>query len=195
MTRITKRRQQAINSRNHIYDTALRLMEIHGFDHLTIDMISKKAGVSVGSFYHYFHSKNDLLFELFKRGDDFFAEKVADAVSGQTVPDMILSYFDHFALFYLYNGVDIIKALYNTQSRLFSDENRLIVRMLRDIIAKGIENHEIDQSMTPNEATDFLLVAARGLVYKWCVEDGQFPLDQVMRKYIAQMLKSLTPRE
>lgn len=193
MSKITKRKQQAITSRNNIYSTALKLMERHGFDNITIEMISKEAGVSVGSFYHYFNSKNDLLFELFKRGDDFFAEKVANSVSGQTAQEMILSYFDHFSEFYILNGIDIIKALYNTQSRLFSDENRLIVTMLREIIAKGIENKELSESMSPREATDFLLVTARGLVYKWCVENGQFPLDKVMHRYIAQMLRSLTP--
>lgn len=31
-----------------------------GYDNITIEEISKKAGGSVGAFYHYFRSKNDI---------------------------------------------------------------------------------------------------------------------------------------
>jgi AcrR family transcriptional regulator len=54
--RITSRQAQAIKTRNKILKTTIDLMQKKGFDNITIETISKKAGVSVGSFYYYFKS-------------------------------------------------------------------------------------------------------------------------------------------
>ena len=55
----TKRQEQARETKNRIYNSAIELMEKEGFDNITIADIREKAGVSVGAFYHYFASKND----------------------------------------------------------------------------------------------------------------------------------------
>ncbi|WP_259596222.1 TetR/AcrR family transcriptional regulator [Clostridium botulinum] len=72
MERLTKRQIQAINTKNKIYNIATNLMQKEGYDNITIQNICEKAEVSVGSFYHYFESKNDILIELYKKADHFF---------------------------------------------------------------------------------------------------------------------------
>lgn len=193
MKKMTKRRQQAIDSKNLIYETAIKLMASEGFERLTIEKISKEAGVSVGAFYHYFSSKNDLLSELFLRGDEYFSEKVANDIQGLNTEAQILSYFDHFARFYIGNGVEIIKSLYKTQDKLFTKEDRVIVTLLRDIVARGFAKNELNQTMSVDETVDFLFTAARGLVFKWCVEDGQFPLEDRMHRYFLWLLRAFRP--
>ena len=47
-----------------IVETALFLFSYNGYDNVTIDMITEKAEVSHGLFYHYFSSKIDVLEEL-----------------------------------------------------------------------------------------------------------------------------------
>ena len=63
----TTRKEQAEETRNRIYTSAIELMEENGFGNFTIEDISRRAGVSVGAFYHYFDSKNDILAEIFYR--------------------------------------------------------------------------------------------------------------------------------
>jgi len=193
MTKVTKRRQQAIDSKNSIYSTAIRLMESEGFERMTIEKISKEAGVSVGAFYHYFSSKNDILVELFKEADVFFVEKVANEIEGENAEDQILSYFHHFANFYQNYGIDIIKALYTTQNKLFAQKDRIIVRLLQEIVNRGVKNGEIAAKITNEEITDLMFCTARGVAYKWSVDNGQFSLEEVMLKYIAQLLRAFRP--
>ncbi len=193
MSRLTKRQQQAIDTRNLIYETAIKCMEQEGFERLTISKVAKKAGVSVGTFYHYFSSKNDLLGELFTRGDEFFVRRVVNSIQGLRATEQLVSYFDHYAEFYMLNGVDIIKSLYRTQDKLFVKNDRVIVRLVHDIICRGIAAGELTAEMTADEMVDFLFLGARGLVFKWCVEDGGFPLDEAMHRYIKRLLKALAP--
>ncbi len=58
--RLTKREQQAIETRKRIYDSAKSLFTKHGYSAVSIDDIVKEAGVARGSFYVYFMSKEDL---------------------------------------------------------------------------------------------------------------------------------------
>jgi AcrR family transcriptional regulator len=193
MAKLTKRQQQAIDSKHNIYTTAIHLMETEGYGQITVERISRKAGVSIGAFYHHFASKNDILVELFREADVFFVNKVVNAIKGENGFDQIMSYFQHFSKFYLHYGVDIIKALYMTQHKLFSQNDRVIVTLLQDIVYRGVQKGELVADITSQEITDMLFCSARGVAYKWCVDNGQFPLDQIMLQYIKVILNSLRP--
>ena len=64
--RLTKRQIQANDTRNRVYKTALELMETKGLNNTSIEEISMKAGVSVGTFYNYFKSKDDILVDIYR---------------------------------------------------------------------------------------------------------------------------------
>lgn len=191
MEKLTKRKLQAIETKNKIYETSIEMMKSEGFDNITMAKISKKAGVSIGSFYHYFKSKNEILLELFRRGDQYFEEIVSKNITGENSFELIIAYFEEFSKFYLLNGVDTIKALYNTQHKKFIDQNRFIVAMLRDIISDGIEKKEIKSEMSAEEITDMLFIFARGVVYNWCLHDGNYSMSDLMKRYISQIIRPL----
>ena len=93
---LTKRKIQAIKTRNIIYTTAIELMEKSGYDGITIEEISQKAGVSVGAFYHYFKSKYDILTEIFQKIDDFFKTKVAGKLKHKSSIKNIEKFFQYY---------------------------------------------------------------------------------------------------
>lgn len=187
----TKRKLQAIETRNRIYAAAVRMMERNGFENITIEQISKAADVSVGAFYHHFGSKNDILDEIFRRADDYFREVVLDKLSGSTAAEKIVSYFDHYARFNAQMGVDHLSALYKTQSRFFINSERLMVTALRDVVTQGVRSGELNAELSPEEMTDFLFATARGVAYTWCLHDGRFSLRERMERYMGCQVKSL----
>ena len=190
--KLTKRALQAIETRNRIYQSAVSLMESNGFDNITIEHISKEAAVSVGAFYHHFGSKNDILNEIFRRADDYFKERVLDRLEGETASEKIISYFEHFAQFNISLGVDHLSALYKTQSTFFLNNRRLMVSALRDIVAKGLEENQLQSELNPDEITEFLFALARGLAYIWCLHKGEFPLEDKMHRYMVCQVRAFS---
>jgi AcrR family transcriptional regulator len=190
-SRPTKRKLQAMGTRNRIYAAAVRIMERSGFENITIEQISKAADVSVGAFYHHFGSKTEILDEIFRRADAYFQEHVVDTLSGTTAAEKILNYFDHYASFNIHMGVDHLSALYKTQSRFFINGQRLMVKLLRDIVTQGIRNGELKSELSPEEMTDFLFALARGVAYNWCLHGGRFSLQERMRRYMGCQVRSL----
>lgn len=60
--------------RDELLDVALDLCRTEGFESMSVEQLTTKAGVAKGTFYHYFSSKADLMWQLVARfGDSLFA--------------------------------------------------------------------------------------------------------------------------
>lgn len=188
--KLTKRQLQAIDTKNKIYNVAIDLMERKGFDNITIEEIAKKAGVSIGSFYHYFNSKNDILVEIYKIGDEFF-QNVRDNFKGQTALEKVIEFFDYYATLNVSTGIDTAKQLYTANNKMFIKKGRYMQALLTEIITEGQKNGEIISTKPATDITEFLFIAARGLVYDWCLHEGSYDLEDSMTQYITRLLPTI----
>jgi AcrR family transcriptional regulator len=188
---ITKRQSQAMVTKERIYSAAIDLMDREGFENITIADISKQAGVSVGAFYHYFISKNDLLAEIFHKVDEYFSTQVISALKRANSPEMIVEYFDYYAKFNISSGVDMTQQLFNPKIKFFIEKDRPMLTLLEDIIRQGQQKKEIRADETPQELARLLFVMARGIVFDWSVYDGGYDLEDQMHRYIECLVSTL----
>lgn len=185
----TRRTIQADTTRQKINEIAISLMEQKGFANTTILEISKTAGVSVGTFYNYFSSKEEIFYDIFKKGDEYFEQTVARNLKNRdgSTADQIVLYFKYYARFHLKRGFHNVDQLYSTKTRLFIVKGRFMQELLKTVIEKGQTDGEIVSNMTSDEITDFLFVVARGIVYDWCLHDGKYNLETKMETYYTRM--------
>lgn len=181
---MTKRQEKAVATKNRIYTAAIDLMDRKGFENITIAEISKKAGVSVGAFYHYFKSKNDILAEIFRKADEYFSTLVASGLTKRSIPERIVEYFDHYAKFNEATGVETTQQLFNPKIKFFIKKSRPMLTLLKDLIIEGQEKKEIRKDDDPEELARFLFILARGIVFEWSLYEGGYDLEAVMHKYI-----------
>ncbi len=189
---MTNRQQQAIDTKNRIYAASIELMEHKGFENITIAEISKKAHVSVGAFYHYFTSKNDILAEVFKKADDFFSTAVVKKLEGQTTKEKIVTFFSEYAKFNNGNGVATTKHLFNPEVKFFIKKNRPMHAVLRDILREGQDKGEVRTDITPEELERHLFVLGWGTIFEWNLFNGKFDLDETMKKRMALIFPAIS---
>lgn len=85
--------QTEIGDRKEIvFQSTLTLIEEKGLHGVSMSMISKASETAIGTIYHYFESKEDLIFELL----DYSKQKGMEASFGQD--DRTLSYYMRFKL-------------------------------------------------------------------------------------------------
>ena len=72
--KLTKRKQQAMQTRKRILNCALELFEKKGYDSVTIQEIADTAHTSVGSIYRYFKSKEEMAAQNSEPLDDIYHE-------------------------------------------------------------------------------------------------------------------------
>ncbi|MGO9409566.1 MAG: TetR/AcrR family transcriptional regulator [Spirochaetia bacterium] len=188
----TKRQKQAAATRKRIYETAMRLMRANGIADVTIADIAETAGVSVGAFYHYFESKDAIFFETYGIADDFFLEEVIHSLTGKSVRDRIVQYFDYYAKFNMDQGLGHIQLLYNSKNKHFIDTSRFMISAFRALVHEAIVKGEIIVDWSADEITDYFFIAARGIVYDWCLHDASFDLPAKMHRFIEHLAFSIT---
>ena len=167
--KLTKRQLQAIHTKNKIYETAIELMKEKDFQDIKIEEICSKAEVSVGAFYHYFSSKNDFLTEMYSRADHYFQQEVGTHLTSVHTLEIIVEYFDLYARYNEMIGISTMKQLYHSNNQLFIQKGRGMQTILKNIIHQGQQVSEVSSSMSPEEMTEYLFIAARGVIYDWCL--------------------------
>lgn len=60
-TELSRQQQKSRETREKIFQAAKRILQKKGYEELSIKNICEEAGVSNGSFYHHFKTKDDLL--------------------------------------------------------------------------------------------------------------------------------------
>ncbi len=188
--KLTNRQIQAINTKNKIYNAAVELLENNGYQNIRIEDICKQAGVSVGSFYTHFNSKNDILVEIFKKADDYFREEVSKSLGDKSVFDKIIDYFDFYAKYDESLGIDMAKQLYTFDNKMFITEGRYMQGLLNEIIIDAQKNGYLPLDIAAAEITKQLFVVARGVVYDWCLHDGEYNVREAMKNFIKRMLST-----
>ncbi len=189
--KLTKRKIQANRTRKKIFDVAIELMEKNGFNNMTIEDICEKAGVSVGTFYHYYQSKEDVFYELYRKADEYFIEVVTPALDNLTADtwEKIIIFFKYYAEYQTKQKFENTSQVYNAKNKLFIDEDRYMITYLFELVAKGQENNELNSDMSSRDTAVYLFIVSRGIVFDWCVHDAGYDLVERMDR----MFRKLTP--
>ena len=91
---------RAVKTFAEILDTTGRLVETHGFDAVTTNLISAESAVSVRAIYRYFPNKHAIVVELARRMAAQWRESLADAGSFDDLStpwrDLWCAYIDTF---------------------------------------------------------------------------------------------------
>lgn len=82
---LTSRDQQRIETRNRVFQAAIHEFIRVGINNAQVEAIVKEAGVSVGTYYRYFPTKDSVLIELLQHHMIGLAEKLMQVLSDQNL--------------------------------------------------------------------------------------------------------------
>ena len=187
---LTKRQQQALQTKQHIYQVGLGLMEKKGYHGTTIEQISKAAKVSVGAFYHHFQSKEDILSQIYQDADAYFLNQVSQQLTAGSAPARIVEYFDRYAAYNVQVGVETMKVLYHAENRWFVKKHRGMQEVLLAIIEQGREDGQLSTDLSSEKIAEYLFISARGVVFNWCLLNGQYDLQAQMQDYMQRLVQA-----
>jgi TetR/AcrR family transcriptional regulator, fatty acid metabolism regulator protein len=209
----SKRKRRAVESRSRIYEAAIAVITEKGFEATSIKDIVARAGVSVGAFYHHFASKEAILEENFRLADERFThlimrsrqtfrsddDKESDEtgwikLQGATAVESIVDYFGRYGRFVeTITGLDLSLRIYTPKNKLFVRKGRPMQTVLAAIIAESVATGELRTDLSPEKASEWLFIGARGVAFHWCLKDGSFNLESAMRDYSRRALRALEP--
>jgi TetR/AcrR family fatty acid metabolism transcriptional regulator len=189
--KMTNRSKQALNTKKRIYQDGVQLIEKYGYEQVTVAQIAKKAGVSVGTYYHYFQSKFDLFVEIYRQGDEYFKVKVPEVLDQyDNCAARVTAYFAIYAQLSIDDGIGMVRNLYVPTNKMFLTHGRAMQDLLTDILREGQENGELTRAEAPEKITEQLFVAARGVIFDWSLHDGKNNLIADMEDMIQRLIST-----
>jgi AcrR family transcriptional regulator len=88
-----------------VFASTLKLIQTNGFHGTPMSKIAQESDVAIGTIYHYFPSKDDLIFGLFKHCRTLLNEYIFDGIKDDfDYKDSFFHIWRNFVKFYLENG-------------------------------------------------------------------------------------------
>ena len=189
-------RKSGRNTKGRIVSAAWKLFYEQGYDSTTVEDIIFESETSKGSFYHYFEGKDALLGSL----SMIFDEKY-EALRQEMDPDMHavdkLIYMNHELFTMIDNtvSVELLARLFSTQlttkgEKHLLSRDRTYFKLLHQVVRQGLERHELRGDLTANEIINDYAMFERGLMYDWCLSDGDYALARHADRLMPMFLRS-----
>ncbi len=194
MKEITKRKKQALETREKIYNISIQLIKEFGYDNVKITTICDKAEVSIGSFYHHFKNKAGIIVELYSICDIYFSEIILPALlkSSNSYYNKIIDYTVSQMQYALDIGNDCSTQLYKAQ---ITDGNEFFLSMERGLpnglcylIQCAQTNSELEGNIAAIDLAKEILIISRGILYNWCVSEGKSDIIYESKRMVSNYL-------
>lgn len=192
---MTKRQQNALKTRQKLIDTAENLLKTNGFNALSVEEITKKAGVAKGTFYVYFKHKEDIATEIC-RGYFKQIENDLSQMKSDNIIDKLTIYFDNFIKAVELYGINIcrewIKDVIDPQNDSVDHcKWQYDFGMLKNILNTAIGDGELKKDTPIELLTHIIISQLYGMMTVWCVSNGAFEPTDWTKKFSDFQLKRL----
>ena len=191
---MTSRDKQAQATKNKIYKVGIKLIQKHGLDGINVSQIAKAAGISVGTFYHYYKSKLDLFMDLYRSADARYENELAVQISELPFDEKIHAFFRDYAEMAEKNGVQLTQKMYIPENTLFISEDRAMHTILKNAISDAQKEGLCSVSKSPGDTANDLFLIARGVIFDWARHDGSYDLKEKTKEMLSVYIDRLSEK-
>lgn len=193
-----KRTKKSIAKRREIAESSLGLLKRMSLNEITVNAICQEADISVGTFYHHFEDKDDLLSELYLIIDSYLENFVEPNLTGRDVEsDLYL-----FAEGYANNVLNMTSLLGqsltsfgipypSTAEEIAEEHQRKLFVIPRNIMCKGVEEGVFQENLDLDDMTEYLIVAMRGRTNDWSRRSGCYDIKAAFQKDMGKFLSMI----
>ena len=192
---LSKQQQKSNATKAKIFDAARQILKRDGYERLSIKNICEEAGVSNGSFYHHFNTKDDLLSYYIEAlpvlNPDLF--DVPD--SRQEIKEAIVQVYLNYADFCREMGVDFMANYYTPKNQslnpLIRTERRYPITTVRSYLQKCILAGLLPDSLDLEAVTTDVRMIVIGNVFEWSMKNGDCDFKNNMARSLTTYLDGL----
>ena len=196
--RPSKMAEQA-DTKQLLIDAAVALIKKYGADSITVRNVCDESGLSIGTFYHHFQNKDDLLMHFIREEsfDSFVLETPLSDISGR-----VCELYMHLINRYLSLGEDFMKSFYTTGNTALSAymgqtdgrfaEGTVMARCEKELLdaqEQGCLKKEADAHTLSMD----ICTIVKGCVFEWALDDGNMDIAESLHRIVSNYLISLVP--
>ena len=178
------------NSKEKIINEAVSIIRRKGADAVTVRDVCESAGLSIGTFYHYFRDKDDLMMH-FLRETSFDSYELLTPLSD--IAGRITELYMHLIGKYMDLGLDFMKSFYSTGNQSLSAYMGEVDGAFASGTVMARSEEEMDAALESGflkSDADIHLICTdictivKGCVFEWCLNNGSMDIESALRRII-----------
>jgi TetR/AcrR family transcriptional regulator, cholesterol catabolism regulator len=188
-------------TKEKITEVALQLFEQNGYHAVTVDKIVKLSGTSKGTFYHYFKSKDELLYNVHDYFITYVLDKANEAYEKWQTPterlnEIIQSFVMMFDMYRPHVTVFYQESLYLAPEYFdeIKQKRDLYKKMMFKVVQEGISRGEFREEL-PVPITSMAIFGMINWTYKWYKTDGKYSISEIASLYADFVLHSILTKD
>lgn len=183
--------------RSELVDKVIGMLSRLDFQEATVRKICEVAGISVGTFYHYFPEKNDLAGEILRRIDGYLETELPPKFTDDENRNLV-EFGCAFARYA--NGVGraagrVISTadfpLPGTAEGMRAERARPLYTIPAAIIHRGGQKGQMTASLDAEETAAHLVVALRGHSLEWARRGRPYDIEEKIRSFMGLFVRAL----
>ena len=187
-----KRQIAAQRTRMNLIIAAERLIAEHGFDGVTIQDITREAGVSVGAFYVYFKRKEDIVGEI--AHSNFSRIERESMANGADAAEALRSFLTESMKYIVETGLRIAQQWFRDSVSPAEREGvqklAYDLGVVRTILEQAVKKGELNESTPVEELRQWIVAEYYGLGTLWCMTDGDIDPVKLLDSWCRVQLKA-----
>lgn len=191
MKKLTPRQRQGIETKLKITRVATDLFKNVGFHEVTIRDICEAAGISVGSFYHHFESKDEIVntghYQI-----DLLMEEIIQEVELQQSNEDILYVFEQAGKLLQELGWSLSAYSYRhilaSKTKYTLRRDRPVFQYVLERVKEAVVQGRLKPETDGVALAEHLMRCSRGVLLDWCLREGDYDLGALMRSDLLLIL-------
>lgn len=193
-TELTRQQQKSKETKERIFRAAKQILKKKGYEELSIKNICEEAGVSNGSFYHHFKTKDDLLSYYIEDQPSINPDLLDLPRNVEEAKIAIIRVYLNYVDYCKVLGVDFMSGYYDTKNQALNPairtERPYPIVTVQAYVEKALAAGIISLNVGIEEFTTDIRMIVIGNVFEWCLRKGNADFEGNMRRSLGKYLDS-----
>lgn len=195
MQELSRQQLKSQETKKRIFLAAKNILKKNGYEALSIKNICEEAGVSNGSFYHHFKTKDDLLSYYIEEQPAINPSLLETPSNIDDVRNTIVLVYLNYVKYCQELGVEFMSNYYTPKNQSLNPLKRTArsypIVTVRDYLEQSIAAGIIDSSLPLDNITTDIRMIVIGNVFEWCLKNGDTDFEGNMKRSLETYLKGI----
>lgn len=191
---LSKQQQKSKATKEKIFQAAKAILKKKGYEELSIKNICEEAGVSNGSFYHHFKTKDDLLSYYIEEQPSINPDVLELPENASEAKEAIIRVYLNYVEYCEELGVEFMAGYYDTKNQALNvairTERPYPIVTVQNYVERAVGAGKIRLDGEIEGFTTDIRMIVIGNVFEWCLRNGEVDFKGNMRRSLGRYLDS-----
>ena len=192
---LSKQQLKSKETKEKIFQAAKSILQRSGYESLSIKNICEEAGVSNGSFYHHFKTKDDLLSYYIENQPTVDPELLDIPKDKEAAKEAIVGVYLNYAAYCKELGVDFVAGYYTPRNQALNPTIRTVrpypIVTVQHYLEKAVAADAIKLNLDISEVVTDIRMLVIGNAFDWALRNGEVDFEGNMKRSLSNYLNGV----